>query len=220
MKDLNGYTEFINKEDRKVFYKMEDGFSTMTIYIEGTINAPMINLFAILCEIDLFPLWIPDTESSKLIKEVSPLRKSVNLINVLPWPIWKRELFVEAGCYVMKEHQAIGVSLESIRTEEWFGEKLERHPETCIESHMNRGFFCIQYIDEESSRVKAFLNIDPHLGFIPVVLINWLMKNIASSIVDFLKSKAEKLPQEYIDRIETNKEMYDYVRQKIREAVS
>jgi len=88
----------------------------------------MINVLAILAEIDLYTLWIPDTESSRMMKEITPMRKSINVVNVLPWPMWKREFFLEAGSFLMRDHQALGISLESIRHDSWFGMPIERHP--------------------------------------------------------------------------------------------
>jgi len=73
-------------------------------------------------------MWIPDTQTASLIKEISPMRKSVYIVNSLPWPLWSREIFLEAGSYVMKEHKALGISLESIKSNSYFGHKIERHP--------------------------------------------------------------------------------------------
>jgi len=71
-----------------------------------------------------------------------------------------------------------------------------------VENHIHKGFFCIQYIDEQTCRIKAFLNIDPHLGFIPASLMNFFMKHVAGSILDFMKNTAEKLPPNYKERLE------------------
>jgi len=169
--------------------------------MEGKVNAPIMNLIAVLGEVDLFTEWIPETELSANIKEVSPMRRSVYLITALPWPLWKRENFVEAGCYIMKEHKALGISIESIRGDTWFGEELIRSPETMVENDVKKGFFCIEYIDEATCRLKIFLNVDPHLGFIPVTLMNFFMKNIASKILDFVKTTAENLPEKYKERL-------------------
>jgi len=121
METLEGFTEYVNKPDKKVLYKKEEGLDPITVYIEGTIKAPAINLIAVMAEIDLFKEWVPDTEISEIIKEVTPLRKSIYMVNTLPWPMWRRELFIEAGSYVLKEQKAIGVSIETIRTDTWFG---------------------------------------------------------------------------------------------------
>ena len=38
----------------RIFYKHEDGFRNCTLYMEKIINAPMINLLAIIAEAQLF----------------------------------------------------------------------------------------------------------------------------------------------------------------------
>ena len=51
--------------------------------MEGLVKAPMINVATILAEVELFKEWIPITPISEMIKELSPLRKSLYLRNEL-----------------------------------------------------------------------------------------------------------------------------------------
>ncbi len=57
-----GWTKFSDKGDSKIYYKQEEGVKSLTLYLEDVIEAPLINLFAILGEVQLFKNWIPMTK--------------------------------------------------------------------------------------------------------------------------------------------------------------
>lgn len=57
--------------------------SNVTCYIEGMINAPMINAVAIVAEVEFYKNWLPITPVSEILKEISHFRKLVYLRNTL-----------------------------------------------------------------------------------------------------------------------------------------
>jgi len=46
-----GWTKFSDKGDSKIYYKQEEGIKSLTLYLEDVIEAPLLNLFAILGEV-------------------------------------------------------------------------------------------------------------------------------------------------------------------------
>ena len=48
------WTRHKDTPDVKIFYKIEDGFRNCTLYMEKVINAPLINVLAVLAEAQLF----------------------------------------------------------------------------------------------------------------------------------------------------------------------
>ena len=53
VKDMeeDGWKKFVDKDTQKIYYQQEPGVPSLTIYLEEVINAPLINLFAILGEV-------------------------------------------------------------------------------------------------------------------------------------------------------------------------
>ena len=45
------WIRFTDKEDFKLYYRQETGFKGLTLYLEGTIQAPLMNIFAVLAEV-------------------------------------------------------------------------------------------------------------------------------------------------------------------------
>lgn len=56
MKDWNKFTD---SEKQKIYYKQEEGMDGITVYLEAVVNAPLIHMFAILGEVQLFKSFIP-----------------------------------------------------------------------------------------------------------------------------------------------------------------
>ena len=92
--DMRDWTRHTDKEKIKVFYKQEKSLKTITIYLEGVVEAPMIHLFSVMGEVELFKNWVPLTKKSNLLGEVSHLRKICYILNNLPWPFSNREIFL------------------------------------------------------------------------------------------------------------------------------
>jgi hypothetical protein len=80
------WKKFKDKPNSKIYYKHEDGFNQLTLYIEEVLEAPMLNLFAVLGEAQLFKNWIPMMKQSDMVAEVSYLRKLAYFRVKLPWP--------------------------------------------------------------------------------------------------------------------------------------
>jgi hypothetical protein len=83
---------------------------------------------------------MPITPISDVLKALTPMRKIIYIRNALQWPCWHREIFVEGAAYVIKEERALGLSMESVRDSDWFGQDLERKPDQFVETHINKGF--------------------------------------------------------------------------------
>ena len=61
------WTRHKDTPEVKIFYKQENGFSNMTLYMEKVIRAPLINVLAILAEAQLMRQWVPLMKRSELV---------------------------------------------------------------------------------------------------------------------------------------------------------
>lgn len=83
MNNVGSWTKFVDKPEQKIYYRKEENLSPITCYIEGVIDAPMMNIIAIMAEVEQYKNWLPITPISTVLKEVSPFRKLVYLQNSL-----------------------------------------------------------------------------------------------------------------------------------------
>ena len=66
----------------------------ITLYLEAEFEAPIMNIFTILAECQLFKDWIPMTKKSEVLGSVSHLRKMAYFRQNLLWPMSDREIFL------------------------------------------------------------------------------------------------------------------------------
>ena len=112
--EMPGWNRFKDQPKTKIYYKQEDGLNQITMYVEQEIEAPLINLAALLSEVQLFKNWIPMIKQSDLVGEVSHLRKLAYFRANLPWPFEQRECFIQACGVILKEENAAVLSMSSV----------------------------------------------------------------------------------------------------------
>ena len=74
----------------KIFYKLEDGLTNCTLYMEKVVHAPLINLLALIAEAQLFNQWVPLNRRSEILSKVSNFRQAAEFEFKLPWPLSNR----------------------------------------------------------------------------------------------------------------------------------
>lgn len=92
MDNMGDWTIYYDEPTRKVKYKYEDGLSLVSCMCEAVIEAPMINLIALFCEVDQFHTWFPSVTSCTIAKEVTPIRGLYSVKQAMPWPLWPRDM--------------------------------------------------------------------------------------------------------------------------------
>jgi hypothetical protein len=97
MENLSEWTEYYNEPTRKVKYKYEEGMTLVSCLCEAIVEAPLLNVLALFSEVELFKDWFPNVTSCDLIKEVTPIRGLYNCRQSMPWPIWPRQMTMEAS---------------------------------------------------------------------------------------------------------------------------
>lgn len=182
---MPNWIRFSDKPDYKLFYRQEPGFPGITLYMEGVIKAPLMNMFAVLAEVQLFKDWIPMTKKSELLGEVSHLRKLAYIRNNLPWPFTDREIFIQACGILLKEEKACILTLSSAEGDSWFGTPITRDPK-CVTFDMHKAFMYTKAISPTECVLKMIVNADPHLDYIPQKLINWGMKNVIGVFISYI----------------------------------
>ena len=91
---LRGWIKHSEKANGKVYYRQEPGLKGLTVYLEGVVNAPIMNLLAVISEIELFKEWLPVIKQSQMLHSVSHFRKLAYFRYKLPWPLKSREIFL------------------------------------------------------------------------------------------------------------------------------
>lgn len=136
------WTQYYDEPTRKVKYKYEEGLTLVSCLCEAVIEAPLMNLVSLFCEIDLFKDWFPNVTSCEAVKEVTPTRGLYKCKQSMPWPMWPRDLTFTASGLLDRENVGILTVMKS--TDEkggvFFGFPI---PETCeghVRIEIQRGY--------------------------------------------------------------------------------
>ena len=70
----NEWISYYDEPTRKLRYKYEEGSPMVSCLLEATVDAPIMHVLSLFCEIDLFKNWFPNVTSCDVIKELSPSR--------------------------------------------------------------------------------------------------------------------------------------------------
>ncbi|CDW81454.1 protein kinase domain protein [Stylonychia lemnae] len=212
--DMSSWTRHTDKPDFKIYYRQEQGFKGLTLYLEVEFKSPLMNLFTILAEVDLFQKWIPFTAKSELKGSVSHLRKLAYLKQNFPFPMSAREVYLSACGIALEDQKACILTLSSVEKDSWFGTSIQRDPK-CVYMDIHKAFIYAKALDKNTSVLKMIQNVDPHLDYIPQALINFGMKNLIGVFIGQIRKRCENLPEEYLKLMEEKKEFYDEIYRKV-----
>ncbi len=74
LEKTNEWISYYDEPTRKLRYKYEESSPMVSCLLEAIVDAPMMHVLSLLCEIDLFKNWFPNVTSCDIIKELSPSR--------------------------------------------------------------------------------------------------------------------------------------------------
>ena len=164
--DLLGWTQFQSNDEARIYYKMEDGLSCVTTYLETEVDAPLLNILSVIAEVDMFKEWAPITPVSDVLKSLTDFKKLVYLKNELSWPFSHREIFFEGGAFALLDDKSICLTLHSIKDATWFGHPITPTQELVV-THVNKGVVNLCKLESGKCKLTLIVNIDPHMDLVP-----------------------------------------------------
>jgi hypothetical protein len=208
MDDQDGWTKHTDTEEKKFYYKKEEGLSCLTLLFQFKSNAPADKgATVIFSEVDYLKDWIPITPESRKIVQITPYRQLVYIKNTLSFPCSDREIILEGNGFFDKGRELLCVNMESINEDTYMGEPIERNPKL-VTTHINKGFITIKKQSENECNVRVIMNIDIHLDYMPKVILNWGMRNVCGVIMDFMKEASENLPPNHKKMLKERADFY------------
>ena len=138
------WTPYYDEPTRKTKYKYEDGLTYVSCLCEAIIDAPLMNLVALFCEIDLFKDWFPNVTAIEEIKQVTPIRGLYKCKQSMPWPMWPRDLTFTASGLLDRKNVGILTVMKSTpedtKSGEYFGVPFPATAEGHVRIEIKRGY--------------------------------------------------------------------------------
>ena len=157
-----GWIDCYNDPDRKVRYKFEDGLTLVSCLCECTVQAPILNILALFCEVDLFKDWFPNIKSVDVVKELTPYRGLYSCKQTMPWPLWPREMvFSATGMFDVESQSCLTVMKTVHEGSTFFGTDVPALSTGYVKLDIKRGYHFFQRIDDNTTRYVTIFNTDP-----------------------------------------------------------
>lgn len=207
----------------RVWYRREPNTATHSILTEGEIRAPLVNVAALIYEADLYEqlFWYVTAARAVPVRNATWLKRAAHIATYVPWPLYRRDVVVYAfGVDGMDEQDGcVMVVSRSLRDDDEVDHsEVAPAPRTVRVDMHNSGFELVP-ISPGVVKAKVLVNVDPHLSFVPIALINWIARMFCRWSLRTLEARAKeltKMPQEYQTRIKTEP-MYAYIRRRLGE---
>lgn len=223
--DDQGWTLSYDGTDTRVLYRREESTSTHSIQIVGTIQAPLVNIAALLYEADLYHqlFWYVLTSTTLPLDHESLMRRAVHVTSFAPWPLHQRDIAIYAYAVDALDgpdgpDDSVLVLSRSLRPHD----RVANIPEPAsrvVRADIHNSGFELQPVSPGVTRAKFLYNIDPHLNFVPSTLVNWATRTICRWSLRALEARAHDLAQvspDYLQRLDDSP-VYERIRNKLVE---
>eukprot|EP01004_Peranema_trichophorum_P005332 NODE_4195_length_1209_cov_42.752302_g3697_i0.p1 GENE.NODE_4195_length_1209_cov_42.752302_g3697_i0~~NODE_4195_length_1209_cov_42.752302_g3697_i0.p1 ORF type:complete len:342 (+),score=57.19 NODE_4195_length_1209_cov_42.752302_g3697_i0:53-1078(+) len=209
------------------------------IRVEGWVEAPLLHILALLCEIDLWPSWftmsswVVALRKAHIISQPRPTNLLCYLAASMPWPIAGRDICLEVqavDCMDPEEEYArqIVVLIESVTS--FPGAQVPPEDKTYVRTWMkSSGIILTPALPNENesgatsqrTHVQLVYCADPKMAYMPVWLMNMFMRNMVFVFLPAMRHKAKQVSrsEEYKKRIEGNPELYGFIKRRMQECL-
>jgi hypothetical protein len=185
--------------------------------IEAVLDAPVLNVVAVINEVDLYSSWMPGLSHSMQLNSLSMFEKIIYLDYAIPWPLANREFVMEAfGVHLAEKNQLL-IAVQSCHDQSKFVLPPRTPRKKKILGEMNMSGYLIEPISASSTKVTMVMDLDPKLDTVP----DWLMNFATGKIFRFFLKNMEKNAKfsptsNYAQRIKKNAELYEFLNQQIK----
>lgn len=219
--DRSGWTLSYSGAETRVWYRREEGMPSHSILTEGTIRAPLLNVAALIYEADLYEqlFWYVTRAYELPLPAPKRLKRAVHISVYAPWPLYKRDVtgYAYAVDALDEEEPCVLVVTRSLKEGDDVEEPALANKVVRIDMH-DSGFELVP-VSPGVVKARFLYNVDPHLAFVPMALINWSARTLCRWSLRTLETRARdlsKMPKQYEERLATA-EVYEHIRGRLGE---
>lgn len=177
-----GYTKIKNNNFDMAF---KQGKNDITIFFEKVLDISIVNLLSLIYEVEFYNKWFPFCKTSNCLIQPGKARKLVYLVNAIPIISDRDFLIYGFGVNRMQDNNTMLLLCKSIDAEsgifqEQFSKKKSKK---FVRADINIFGFEMKILSKNKVHVKALLNADPKIGFIPQWIINTVSEKVIIRLI-------------------------------------
>jgi hypothetical protein len=109
--DNTGWTVLREDKNGKTLYRAEEGMDAHSFKVSGTMKAPLLNVLAVIYELDLWSNWFPFMKTCVETAQASRFNKSAHMTLGLLFPIANRDFVINGfGVDLIETRQVVVVA--------------------------------------------------------------------------------------------------------------
>jgi len=219
LEDEEGYITESVKKGFAIKYKSVAG-QQISLRMEGEVDVPIFNMIALIYEMQGYTLWMPFCKDAKEIKHFNRASKAGWVKYNIPPPVFDREAYVYGnGFDRIKENGSILIVARSIHNDPEFCKAFNLDvPAQSKTTRMDLEYMGGSFIPLGKNKIRLSLvtKMDLKIKFLPLSLINWVVRKAATFLLDRIVKKASNLKGTLWEKkIQENREFYGWLETKI-----
>jgi len=211
----DGWTMVRDYGGTQTLIRKEEGKDLFSFKVVGEVDAPLLNITAVIYEIDLYPKWFPCCRASEELCVVSRFHKQCTVTMDIPLSL-SRFLVLDGYGVDVSERQQLIINVKSIRESKHC--KLPSTPSDCCLIQMHLGGFLVEPISREKCRLSFMVNVDPQMDYISPWILNWFAGKLIHLLLSRMRTASKFGPDsEYAKRIKMNPVIYEFINQRVED---
>lgn len=192
--DVRDWTLSYDGVDTKVWYRRETETSSHSVRIRGTLHAPLLNVLALVYEVDLYQslFWFFSSSTQLPVNHSSDLRLGAHVVTSAPWPLHDRDSVFYGFAVDALDEDRILVVCHSILDEDPV-KNIPSPASGVVRATCHDSGFELKPISPDVTEAHFVYNFDPHLPFVPMAVINWATRTFCRWSLRLLESRAQRL---------------------------
>ena len=163
--------EFLREVGGIRLYKRDvPGMSFDAYKAEAVMDTRIEVIGMILRDVPTYSEWMPNCQQAQIIEKLDEQNFITHQINKTPWPLKSRDTVVKARTTINWESGIFRVDLQAIEDP-----RVPPQPNR-VRIEKMKGFWNIQYLDRERTRVSYMMCVDPG-GSVPQSMANKRLQN-------------------------------------------
>jgi len=190
-----GWEIIRDSNEIKTMYKREPGSPIHSMKCDAYIDAPLMNILALINDHSMYHHFVPILDKCFLIHQETPFSKLLFLSAAVPWPFAKRECCVYGkGIDNLLEDSSIFIEVRSCDQKTYWNKDVifpEPTPNNVVVT-MEAGSV-LTPIAINKTRIQIAAKFDPKLDYIPLWLFNFCTRHLTYLIFSMFRDIAVKL---------------------------
>lgn len=185
----------------KSWFFYNEKISTITLCNRCIVKAPVLHIMTVLAELDLMKNFIKSIDSMDILGNITLFRFLLHSKISIPSPISNREMIGYGIGSIDKKNKSIMMPFKSIcdGNKEYCSVPIPEVSTKYKRVYVEFGFFHIKVINDNECEITQCINTNPKVSFVPLFIINKILKEISYYMTAEFMKEIERSYQENIE---------------------